>query len=230
MARLARLVVPGQVHLLSQRSHGGIPVFKEDADFQLYVQTLGPLAAAHRVAVHAYGLTPEQVLLLLTPQEDTALARMMQALGRRFGAAYNHRHGRTGALWEGRFRAAVVDAKVHLLDCIRFVEQAPAMPDASGEGAAWSSAAHHLGRKADPLITEHPLYWSLGNTPFDREMAYRTLYEIALPGECRKRMAKAVVGGWALGDANFVGAMEALTGRRLAPLPKGRPPKKSVPI
>jgi putative transposase len=225
MARLSRLVIPGQVHLLLQRSHGGVPVFKQEEDCRLYLQTLGGLVAEHGVALHAYALTPEQVLLLATPASELSLARMMQALGRRFGAAYNRRHGRTGALWESRFRTTVIDAEAHLLDCIRYVEQAPlrvsqkdGLPD-----AVWSSASHHLGRCIDPLITEHGHYWQLGNTPFEREAAYRSLFEQSLPTSLEHQISHAATKGWVLGPPSFVQALEPQAGRRLAPLPRGRP-------
>ncbi|HEV7915338.1 MAG TPA: transposase [Albitalea sp.] len=235
MARLPRLVVAGQLHLLVQRSHAGHPVFRSDADFASYRSALIASAAEQGVAIHAYALTPSQVLLLVTPQTGTALSRMLQAVGRRFGADYNRRHGRSGVLWEGRFRTTVVDADAHFLDCCRHVEWQPVLAGlvATPQDHAWSSAGHHGGQRQDAAITEHRRYWSLGNTPFEREASYRRLLEQPLPATMESRLSLASLKGWAVGDAAFIQRIEAQAGRRVAPLPRGRPRrhagKKTVP-
>jgi putative transposase len=235
MARLPRLVVAGQLHLLVQRSHAGSPVFRRDEDFDAYRRALADLAPQHGVALHAYALMPAQVLLLVTPAAATSLSRLWQALGRRFGADYNRRHGRSGVLWEGRFRTTVVDAEAHFLDACRHVEWSPVRAGLADSPAdyAWSSAAHHLGIRPEAAITEHPRYWMLGNTPFEREARYQQLLEQPLPVAMEQRLTEAVLKGWALGDPAFVRSLGEMTGRRAAPLPRGRPRRslgeKTVP-
>jgi putative transposase len=208
-----------------QRSHGGHPVFRGDEDFDAYRRALAELAPLHGVAIHAYALLPTQVQLLATPTASSSLSRLWQALGRRFGADYNRRHDRSGVLWEGRFRTTVVDAGTHLLDCCRHVEWAPVRAGLADTPSdyPWSSAAHHLGMRTDAVITEHPRYWVLGNTPFEREAGYRRLLEQPLPVAIEQRLGDAVMKGWALGDAAFVRALGDLTERRVEPLPRGRP-------
>ena len=230
MARLPRLIVPGHLHLLLQRSHGGSPVFRENDDFISYREALAESAREHGVAIHAYAVLPSQVLMLVTPANATALSRMWQALGRRFGAGYNRRHRRTGVLWEGRFRTTVVDAHAHLLDCSRYVERMPVgagLVDAPAD-YPWSSAAHHVGVRADGLVTEHAGFWALGNTPFDREARYRRLLAEPLPAALQARITHASIMGWALGDASFARAVGQLTPRRVVPLSRGRPRKEEV--
>lgn len=230
MARLARLIVAGQLHLVMQRAHDGQPVFRSDEDYASYRAALVQAAAEHRVALHAYALTPAQVLLLLTPSTAVGPSRMLQAIGRRFGADYNRRHQRSGALWDGRFRATLVDPGHHT-DASRWVEWAPvraglaAMPDEH----PWSSAAHHVGQKVDADITEHPHHWRLGNTPFDREAAYRALLEQPLPPSLEARIESAVSRGWAFGAPAFLHSVSGEAPRRVAPLARGRPLKKIVP-
>src|SRR5512144_1832685 len=121
MARLPRLAIAGHLHLVAQRAHGGNPVFLDEDDHRLYLDALRQAAREQRVAVHAYALLPDRVLLLATPVADDGLGRMLQSVGRRFGAAINRRRARVGALWDGRFRTAVIDAPRHLLDAIRYV-------------------------------------------------------------------------------------------------------------
>lgn len=230
MARLPRLVIAGQLHLVMQRSHHAHPVFRCDEDFTRYLQFLREAAAASSVAVHAYALTPEQAILLVTPNTSTSLGRLFQTLGKRFGADYNRRHGRTGALWEGRFRATVVEAELHLLNCMRYVESAPVRLQLveSASEYPWSSAAHHIGRRTDGMIAEHPLYWRLGNTPFEREAVYTGLLNQPLPLPLQEQMAGATEKGWLLATPTFAEAMKAHTTRRLTPSPRGRPAKAVV--
>ncbi len=227
MARLPRLVIAGQLHLVVQMAHGADPVFRDDADHEGYLQTLMASAREQRVAVHAYALLASGVLLLLTPSSAESLGRMMQAVGRRFGSAFNRRHGRRGSLWEGRFRASVVDAKQHLLDCMRFVESAPVREGLASEASEfrWSSAGHHVGRRVDAGITEHPLYWSIGNTPFEREANYRRLLDVPLPGGLQAALQASAHKSWAFGSSDFVESIASQTGRRLVPAARGRPRK-----
>ncbi|HJV59913.1 MAG TPA: transposase [Albitalea sp.] len=225
MARLPRLALAGYPHLLLQRGHGSGPVFQDPGDYELYLTALQRAATEHRVAIHAYALLDDRVLLLATPQTDVGLGRMLQSLGRRFGAEVNRRRGRRGTLWDGRFKCTVLDAETRLLDCIRYVELAPAAAGQAQEALdqAWSSAAHHAGRRTDPLVTEHPLYWRLGNTPFEREARHRELLAEPLPRTLARQIEDALQKGWALGSEGFLKAVAASTDRPLTPRPRGRP-------
>jgi putative transposase len=230
MARLARLAVAGQVHLLIQRGHNGQAVFIDSADRESYLRLLREAAAANQVAIHAYALTDSGVSLLATPGEAGGLSRMMQSLGRRYGADFNRRHGRSGTLWEGRFRATVIEAERLLQACICYVELAPlrAGLDSAAQDYPWSSARHHLGLASDPLVTDHPLYWASGNTPFEREAAHGRLLERALTAKQVTEIEHAVTKAWALGSDSFKAALEERTGRRVRPGQRGRP-RKAVP-
>ncbi len=232
MARLPRLAIPGHLHLIAQHTHAREPVLGDEQDLASCKRSLLDAARQHGVALHAYALLPTQVLLLATPATSSGLSRMWQAVGRRFGADYNRRHGRRGALWEGRFRTAVVDARAHWLDCCRHVESMPlklGLCAMAGE-YLWSSAAHHAGLRVDAGLTEHPGYWALGNTPFEREARYREMLEQPLPELVERRLVDAVGKGWAMGDAAFIATLSELTGRRVTPLSRGRPRgTKTVP-
>lgn len=227
MARLTRLCVPGWPHLLLQAGHNRQSVFLDDADRQLFIELLQSAASTHGVAIHAYALLDNEVRLLATPTGSDSLSLMMQAVGRRYGSSFNRRHAHTGSLWEGRFRATVIEPERHLLACMRYIDQA--LPDdVQGTGLeqqAWSSAAHHLGERVDPLVNDHLLYWSLGNTPFEREAAYRALLQHALTPVEVVSISDAVKKGWPLGSAGFLAQLSGSTARRLAPLPRGRPRK-----
>jgi len=233
MARLPRLTAPGYVHQLIQRGNNGQAIFLDAQDHETYLLMLREAALANRVAIHAYSLVDEnQVLLLATPAKAQGLSRMMQTLGRRYVAMFNRRHHRSGTLWEGRFRATVLEAASYLLPCMSYVELAPVRAGLvrQPQDHRWSSAQHHLGLRSDPLVTDHPLHWALGNTPFEREAAHRGLLQQALTPEEVNKITAATTKGWALGSDSFLAALEELTRRRARPGRRGRPRKTSGPL
>ncbi len=225
MARLARLCIAGQPHLVIQRTLGAEPVLGDAANAQAYLGHLRDAAAMARVDLHAFAVLPAQVRLLVTPSHTSALGSMLQAAGRRFVAAYNRRHGRTGALWAGRFHAAVIDADAHFVECLRFVEAAPVqlgLVERADEWP-WSSAAHHTGLTAIPGLADHPQLWALGNTPFEREMACERFLRMPLAQERIDALEVAARCGWAVGPSTFADAMAQFVKRRVRPAKRGRP-------
>lgn len=234
MARVPRLVLPGQPHHIIQRGNNRQAIFVDDKDRQHFLAMLRECALTHQVGIHAYVLMDNHVHLLATPQQAEGLSRMMQSLGRRYVGWFNHRHGRSGTLWEGRFRAALIEGERHLLACARYIELNPLRAGMLVDAGAypWSSCAHHLGRRRDPLVNEHPMYWALGNTPFEREAAYRELLEQGLSQEEVDALTASALKGWPLGSASFLQGLAAQMDRPLAPRRRGRPRKRdddSVP-
>jgi putative transposase len=217
MARLPRLVVADHPHLLVQRALAVRPAFVDSTDRQRYLDTLREALAAEGVQLHAYALLADEVRLLLTPRSTDALGRLMQAIGRRYVSAYNRRHGRAGTLWEGRFRCAVVEPGPSCLDAMLWVAGSSQDPDAT-------SGLHHIGARRDGIVTDPPEYWSLGNTPFERELAFRQRLSAGLPPARAAQILRCAHGGWAIGSPTFADAMAAACGRPTRPRPRGRPP------
>ncbi len=215
MARLRRLVLAGQPHLVIQRTLDQRAAFVDDEDRSRFIDALRTALAAERVQLHAYALGDTEIRLLATPAEPRSLARLMQAVGRRYVVAYNRRHGRTGTLWEGRFRACPVEPGEFLLAAMAWVEQ-PAGNMAPG------SANHHLGGRRDSLITDPPAFWQLGNTPFEREAAWRKRLARGISMQEEAQLRRAALGGWAFGSPTFTAAA-SVTGRPAAPRRPGRP-------
>jgi len=225
VARLTRLAVAGYAHLVLLRGHGGQPVFRDDADRVAFLSALQAACALERVALHGYALAPDRVWLLATPGRGAALGRAVQALGRRFSVAFNRRHGRRGSVWDGRYRSAVVEPGPSLLEAMLFVDLAPIRAGASADALTtpWSSARRHAGEFSEFPLTDAEAYWSLGNTPFDRCTAYRSLLEESQPGETVQRIERAVLRGWALGSAAFQVRLAKELARPTTPRPRGRP-------
>lgn len=236
MARSTRLTLSGEAHLLRQQGHNQQAVFLDDEDRRRYLADLREVCSAHGVQVHAYALMPSEVWLLLTPRDGAALSRAMQALGRRYVIWHNQRHGRSGTLWQGRFQACVLEAASHLIGAMRHIERQPLQEGLAPEllASAHTSAAHHLGVRRDPLITDPPQYWALGNTPFDREAAYRHRLEQDLPVAAEPAWEQALRQASVLGSAAFIERLQQGLQRSLQRRPRGRPrkpwPDDSVPI
>ena len=227
MARLPRLIVPGLPHLVSQRAQHGQAMVRDDEDRRALLALLREGLARQRVALHAYSLHEGRLDLVATPATAEGLSLLMQSVARRHAAAYNRRHARSGGLWEGRFRAAVLEPERWLLAAMQYVEQAgaPALPGPGGAASPdpWSSRSHHTGRRVDPLLTEPAPYWSLGNTPVEREAAYRELLEQGLAPAQSTAIEQALRGGWALGSSAFQQQVGLGAARPAAPRPRGRP-------
>jgi putative transposase len=225
MARLPRLAVPGEAHYVLQQGHNRQPVFIDDEDRHAFVNVLREAAREHGFAVHAYALLDHQVGLLGTPADGQSLGKTLQAVGRRYVPAFNRRHQRSGTLWEGRFRACVLESERYLVSAMCLLESAPvsAALAASPDAWPWSSARHHLGGMRDPLVTDHPLYWALGNTPFDREAAYRRALDQGVPQQEGAAILTAALKSWALGSPAFLARLAELTARPLHARPRGRP-------
>lgn len=233
MARLPRLVVAGLPHVVVHRGLDGQPVLLDEADRAIYMQALAGAARESGVLLHGYGLYAGEVRLLATPTTATALGQMMQAVGRRYVRAFNQRHQRAGTPWEGRFRSTVLEPLAHFIEALRFVEgcDEDGTQLASGANAIrWSSVGHHLGRRHEPALTEHEVFWALGNTPFEREAAYRALLMQPVPAAAREAVRDAALKGWALGSASFVDGLRAGTSRRPSPLRRGRPSRAATAV
>ena len=225
MARQPRLAVAGELHHVLLRGHNGQAVFADDADRVAFVELLREPAARQGVAIHAYALLVAEVHLLATPAKAESLGRLMQSIGRRYVALYNRRHARRGTLWDGRFRSSILDGRTLLLPAMLHIETLPVRAGlvAAAQDWVWSSAAHHTGARRDLLVTDHALYWRLGNTPFEREQAHtRVLYESQQGGE-DPHFGQAVAKALALGPAGFVHRIAESLGRPLSSRPRGRP-------
>ncbi len=221
MARLPRLEWPGQMHYVILRGHGVLPgpgVFTDTVDRKSFVDALRAAAAAEHVQVHAYALLHDEAQLLVTPTAPGALGRLMQAVGRRYVSAYNRRHGHRGSLWAGRFHSAVIESGELARAALQLVDGASTDPGAS-------SAGHRSGAAREVWLNDPPEVWSLGNTPFEREAAYRALLIDGVPQAQAEALRRAALGDWVLGSAAFAAAAGRATARAVTPKPRGRPRK-----
>jgi putative transposase len=223
MARWPRLAVPGMPLHITQRGNNRVPTFADDLDFAQYRLFLRGACEAEKCAVHAYALMTNHVHLLVTPANGTGAARMMQRLGRLYVRYFNRRHSRSGTLWEGRFKSALVDSSTYFLACSRYIDLNPLRagivrtPDAY----EWSSFRRLGLGHPDPLITPHFEYVLLGHTDEHRARVYRGLCGGARAVRSLDTIRRATAGGSALGDVLFAQQMTRLFRRRVTRLSHG---------
>lgn len=230
MARLPRLTLANAAHHVIQRGNNRQAVFFEPADQERMLALMAEQAPRFGVALHAYVLMENHFHLLATPASDDGLPKFMQAVGRSYVRWFNDRHGRTGTLWEGRYRSTVLQAERYLLACMAYMDLNPVRAGVVSEARdyAWSSHRHYIGLRTDRLVSPHPLYWALGNTPFAREAAYADLVQAGISGRDQTVLTESTLQGWAAGDADFVQTLQNATPRRVSKGRAGRRPNAPV--
>ena len=226
MARLPRLTVPGYPHHVIQRGNNRQSIFADREDFETMLSLLADNAQKFGVAVHAYVLMDNHFHLLLTPETAEGVPLMMQAVGRRYVRYFNDLHGRTGTLWEGRYRSTLVQTERYLLACMVYMDLNPVRAGMVAEARQhpWSSHRHYIGQVSDRRLSPPSVYWGLGNTPFAREAAYTELVHAGQSMAQQGAITDATLHGWALGDAAFTAELQKRTPRRITPSKPGRPP------
>jgi putative transposase len=217
VARLPRLVVPLLAHYVLLRGHDGDAIARDAQDRQALLQALADAAGARAVVVHAYAVLDSECHLLLRPPNASALSATLQAFGRRYVAALNRRHRRRGTLWDGRFRAAPVAPGEPTLAALRLVDAL------GGSDADRGSASARCGGGRPAWLIDPPESWALGNTPFEREAAYRELLANNPLRRWDPLLEQAVRSSRAVGDEAFLAQLAAKAQVPVAPRPRGRP-------
>ena len=223
MSRRPRLFLPDTPFHVIQRGNNRLPCFFGAEDFRFYRHWLREYADHFGCAVHAYVLMSNHVHLLLTPRERHSPSRLMQFLGTRYVTHINRIRGRTGSLWEGRFRASPVETETYLAHLYQYIELNPVRARLARDPAdhPWSSFRRNAFGIADDVVTEHPFYTCLGPSSEARCEAYRRWFATDLGGDTLDAIRKAAIAGLPVGSAPFFSTVENAAG---APLchPRGR--------
>lgn len=204
-------------------------VFFQTQDYTLYLRALREAAVNSRCRLHAYVLMTNHVHLLVTPEREHSLPLMMQAMGRNYVQRLNARYQRTGTLWEGRYKASLVQTDHYLLACQRYIELNPvraAMVAAPGEYPYSSYACHALGMD-DPLVTPHADYLRLHADKAARLEAYRALFSEVLSEELLTRLRTNTNACTVIGNKLFKEQVAAMLGREVPTGKRGRPKKST---
>lgn len=223
MPRLPRYVLPGHPQHVIQRGNNRNPIFVGENDYIRFREELSDACQRYQCLVHAYVLMANHVHLIVTPGQENSIAKVLQSVGRRYVQYFNCAYRRTGTLWEGRYKATLIDTERYLLTCYRYIELNPVRANMAAHPAEyrWSSYRSNALGQADPLLTPHAEYLALGNDPPKRQGAYRALFDLHLDSHTLTEIREATQKGWALGDERFKDDVERLLDRRTRPLPRG---------
>src|SRR2546427_502715 len=227
MARLPRYCLPDYPQHVIQRGNNRSPIFIANEDYSYYKDCLLDALQRYAAELHAYVLMNNHVHLLMTPQHADSLARILQSVGRRYVRYFNDTYQRTGTLWEGRYKATIIDSEQYLLRCYRYVELNPVragMVTHPGD-YQWSTYRAHAHGEADRLIIDHASYLALGATAEARHAAYRALFADPIDDLHLQAIRHATNKAWVLGNDQFQDQVAALLQQRVRPLPLGRPKK-----
>jgi putative transposase len=218
MPRPPRVVLAGHTLHLIQRGNNRGSCFVDDQDRECYMAALLHASERARCEVHAYVLMTNHVHLLVTAGEAGAPARMMQALGRIYVRHFNERHERTGTLWEGRYRSALIDSERYFLQCSRYVETNPVRGGLTStpEEWRWSSFRSNAEGQPNALVRRHAVYLALGRWGSSRREAYRALFETPLAPPVLDAIRRATNSGMVLGFDDSRSDLERTLGRRLS--------------
>jgi len=219
MARLARVVIPGLPHHVTQRGNGRARTFFGDADYALYRDLLAQHCRVAGVAVWAWCLMPNHVHLILVPSDADGLRRALAAVHRRYAGTIHARRKRTGHFWQGRFGAVVMDEE-HLAAALAYVSLNPvrARLVERARDWRWSSTRAHLTGKDDGITARKPIK--------ERFPDFADLLASAEEADAFARLRAAESIGRPLGGDRFLARIERLTARRLRSGKRGPKPKQ----
>ena len=226
MARRARLLFAGVPQHLIQRGNNRQATFFAEEDYSSYLHWLDEAKTKYECEIYAYVLMTNHVHLLASAQRPYDLSRMMQHLGRRFVRHMNYVYRRSGTLWEGRFKASLVDTETYFLRCSRYIECNPvrARMVVHPREYRWSSYRFHAEGYADKMLSTHEQYERLGRTAEERQQAYRGLFRTELDASELTAIRDAANRGWPLGSERFKDEIERALEQAARPPRRGRPP------
>lgn len=229
MPRIGRIMLPNYPHHIVQRGHNRQVVFAVPRDYERYLETLAEFKEVYGIQVYAYCLMTNHVHLLLAPGEEVAaVGRLMKRLAGRQTRYHNRLEGRTGTLWESRYKSSPVDSDGYLLACTRYIELNPvrARMVARPEDYPWSSCRSRLGDSECWWVDDDPCYQALGTSIQQRRDRYCQFLRAAIPDGEWQLIRDAVQRGQLTGDDRFVGQVEEILNKRIEHRGPGRPSRR----
>ncbi|MCX5976954.1 MAG: transposase [Coprothermobacterota bacterium] len=228
MPRTSRIVVSGYPHHIIQRGHNRQAVFLADGDYRHYLKNLREWKDAYGCRIYAYCLMTNHVHLIIDPGEDERnLAYLMKRVSGRHTRYVNRLEGRTGSLWEGRFKSSLISADEYLLACCRYVELNPVRAGIVADPAdyRWSSYGVKIGNRQEEWLDDDPCYLGLADSEKERAEIYAAWVKGTIAAEEWELIRTSLQRGQLTGSPRFVEEMEKKLERRLEPRGPGRPRK-----
>ncbi len=224
MPRKPRILIDGMaVHIVQRGVDRGATFFTTE-DYLLYLELLREASDLFGLQVHAYCLMTNHIHLLLTPSEAVDLSPAMKRLTQIYVQRINRLYSRSGPLWSGRYKTALVGSDNYLLSCYRYIELNPvrARMVTSPSEYPWSSYKFNVGLCPSSLITPHQAFEALGHDSESRSSVYKDIFREALDRQVIQQIRDATSQGVPFGDGRFVAQIEQMVGRRLKVRSVGR--------
>jgi putative transposase len=218
MTRLARVVIEGVAHHVTQRGNRRQPTFFRPEDYQTYLDLMAAACLDHALEVWAWCLMPNHVHLIVVPGASDGLALGIGRAHWRYTRAINFRENWRGYLWQGRFSSCPMDGP-HALAAGRYVERNPVRAGLVQRAWEWpwSSAAGHVSGRGDALVKP--------GGPLAAEVAdWRAFLVAEDDAETLGRLRRYGRTGRPLGSPGFVADLERRLSRLLSPRRPGRKP------
>ena len=228
MPRKARCLIPGCPHHIVQRGHNRRPIFIEERDFVYYLENLREWKAALKIRVYAWCLMTNHVHLVVEPEEAVeTISRLMKHINGRQTAYVNKMEGRSGTLWNGRYKASPIQREEYMLACIRYVEINPVragMVTSIGD-YRWSSFHDRAAQSEDSMLDQDLCYRALGDDDDSRFSAYSNFIEQDVNPEEVAVIRSRVDRNQLTGTDLFADEIERRIGLRIETRGRGRPSK-----
>ncbi len=229
MARKLRVFIEQTSQHILLKGIDSIILFKDDSDYETFIDMLKELSSNIEININAYVLMPTYFEFVATPLREDTLSKFMQSLGRKYVGYFNKKYNRTGTLWEGRYKSSLIEDKRYLFDVMKYIESLPMnLPTVTNlADYKYSSLGKNLFNKNDGVTTYHDLYKKLGYTPQDRIKNYETLFYSSFENEIKSFIINCLEKQLVTGSIDFIKRIEQLVGMSLISKNRGRPKKQN---
>ena len=230
MARKVRIFVENMPQHILLKSLNGLVLFKDKSDYQIFTEMLLELTNKYALDMHSYVLMPEYFEFLVSPKTSESISKFMQSLGRKYVGFYNKKYNRTGTLWEGRYKASLIEKELYLFDIMRYIETLPLREKlvSSIKEYKFSSVHKNLFNQKNPIVSYSHLYKDLGFTQIQRIRKYSQIFFADMSLETQKFIVHSLMKQTITGSVDFVKNLEEQVGMSLISKQRGRPKKQTI--
>lgn len=220
MARKIRVFIADAAQHILLKSLDNLTIFRDEEDYKTFKEILQELSKTYQVDIHAYILMPKYFEFAATPKNVDALPKFMQSLGRKYVGYFNKKYGRSGTLWESRYKASLVENELYLFDVMKYIEQQASID------YAHSSIGKNLFNKKDSIVVQSNLYKKLGYTDAQRLESYSKVFTKPVDDK-NHFIASCLEKQLVTGSKAFIKNIENLLGMALISKNRGRPKKEN---
>ncbi|MBT4732068.1 transposase [Candidatus Woesearchaeota archaeon] len=211
MARLPRYKIAGVTQLITQRGNNNQSVFFSDQDYQYYLDILNEAAIKYQCQIHSFVLMSNYIHILATPNTVDGVSQLMKSVGQRYVSYINNIEKRTGTLWDGRYKASLVEEGHYLMACMCYIEMAPVRSGSVKIPKDYRFSSYSVnaqGEKGVVNITPHKSYnellpWAIDKSNEETRQKYKQLLREQQDEEELQKIHKAINSNLIFGSKQF---------------------------